>query len=58
MTRLWFAQDLARTLGYRGATVAFWRFCARVGLEPLHDKPNAFDADEIEPKIRDILKGV
>ncbi|TCP39797.1 hypothetical protein [Rhodovulum marinum] len=58
MTRYWYAKDLARTLGYRGANHAFWRFCIERGLRPLPDKPNAFDYDAVQGKLRDILRGL
>ncbi|WP_424990644.1 hypothetical protein [Fluviibacterium sp. S390] len=45
--RIWTAKDLARDLGYKNATPAFWRWCESKGLEPLHDKPFAFDYDAV-----------
>lgn len=57
MTRLWEANDLARVFGFRSATPAFWRFCRKKGLEPLADKPMAFDADKIASKVNQILRG-
>ncbi len=48
------AADLARDLGYSGATPAFWRFIKREGIEALHDKPFAFDLDKIAPSLESL----
>lgn len=42
----WTADDLARELGYRKATPAFWRYCARIGLRTIPGKAFVFDVQE------------
>ncbi|WP_238367621.1 hypothetical protein [Mesobacterium pallidum] len=51
MFRLVTADDLARDLGYRNATPAFWAYVRRIGLETAPGKPFAFDMDTVTNKL-------
>ncbi|WP_424989712.1 hypothetical protein [Fluviibacterium sp. S390] len=54
MDRIWEANDLARDLGYDGATPAFWKFCEDKGLKPIHGKPFAFDVSHVNSRLASI----
>ncbi|MCO8146794.1 terminase large subunit [Rhodovulum tesquicola] len=52
------APMLWRGMGFRDGNEDAERFRRACFDGQVHDKPNAFDADEIEAKVRDILRGV
>lgn len=47
MRGLWMAHDLARDLGFRGLTPAFWRWCKRHGLELVRPGDFRFRGEDV-----------
>ncbi|MCZ8079090.1 MAG: hypothetical protein O9289_06015 [Rhodobacteraceae bacterium] len=49
-----YAGDLARDLGFRGMSPAFWRFCERHNIEGESGQPFRFDRE----KVTDVVRGL